>query len=379
MLQEMENIRRALNSRAVSLRYGSSLLIVSLGRNKLTPHGLFLPSWLMLENGSSLPSKQGGGGVHPAVLSFIVLSGYCIHRNGFRAGSFDIKKYFTRRFFRIYPLYLLATLLGGVCYLWSSSIDAAMTQKLTATAELSLFAGISRVLCLSAFIPSLHTVTFQGNAPLHTVMVEIWLYVAYPFIAYWTMRKNKESLFWKLLIITWVLGSCASQFTQQMGWWNNGSFFSFLLFWWIGAKFVDASFFERVHRYRYLLLASWMVCTLFLVQDLVKISALKFLSSEMRKVLFAFSIGWAFVLLDRSAARVWVLLAWIGKPGYSLYAVHGPVTILMLIQGFPWWQAAAAACLVALIFYWAFESRLTRLGKTLSTIRPKKVMAERHS
>ena len=46
------------------------------------------------------------GELHPAVVAFIVLSGYCIHRAGLRApGTGEIAGYAIRRFFRIMPLY----------------------------------------------------------------------------------------------------------------------------------------------------------------------------------------------------------------------------------------------------------------------------------
>jgi peptidoglycan/LPS O-acetylase OafA/YrhL len=43
---------------------------------------------------------------HPAVLSFIVLSGYCVHRNGLRATSTSVRQFALRRIFRIVPVYL---------------------------------------------------------------------------------------------------------------------------------------------------------------------------------------------------------------------------------------------------------------------------------
>ena len=54
----------------------------------------FIPTFLVDAGKWLIFTFQTRGEVHPAVLSFIVLSGYCIHRNGFRAGSFDIKKIF---------------------------------------------------------------------------------------------------------------------------------------------------------------------------------------------------------------------------------------------------------------------------------------------
>ena len=63
---------------------------------------------------------------HPAVLAFIVLSGYCIHRNGCRDASFLFSSYARRRAFRILPVYVLARLTGVVCL----AISAASSEPL---------------------------------------------------------------------------------------------------------------------------------------------------------------------------------------------------------------------------------------------------------
>jgi len=121
---------------------------------------------------------QGHGETHPAVLAFIVLSGYCIHRSGFRRGPADHAGYGIRRFFRIYPVYLAATLFGLVVVTLALGRWPALAYELSGTKEVDLRCVAAKLAGVSAFAPSLNLCTFQGNAPLHTVMVEMWLYAA---------------------------------------------------------------------------------------------------------------------------------------------------------------------------------------------------------
>lgn len=81
---------------------------------------------------------QSHGQTHPAVLAFIVLSGYCIHRHGFRQTEGTVRTYALRRFFRIWPVYILATALGVACFLLSSRHSPKLAQDLAGSSVISV-------------------------------------------------------------------------------------------------------------------------------------------------------------------------------------------------------------------------------------------------
>ena len=299
---------------------------------------------------------------HPAVLGFIVLSGYCIHRNGLRRGESNILQYAIRRAFRIYPVYLLAIIAGIICYHIAFSFDPQHTRMLSGTKDLNPFYLVAKVIGISAFYPSLHASTFQGNAPLHTVMVEIWLYAIYP-LGFLFVRRYSERVFWIVLSSIWILSMILlSVYPGLHPWWHNGSVMGYLLYWWIGAKFVDTSFWLRINRFWPYLCLSWLGLSVFLLLGDV---ATPFFC-EFRKVIFAFLIGLLIVRLDRLSLSFRLGMNQLGKAGYSIYALHAPVVYTLVIGQVKWWGVALVTILLGVFVFWIYERPLMLIGKRLA-------------
>jgi peptidoglycan/LPS O-acetylase OafA/YrhL len=101
-----------------------------------------LISWAPLTTGISdlisdgmqgfLDVVQPAAETYPAVLGFIVLSGYCIHRNGLRRQEASFPSYAVRRTFGIVPVYLLAVAAGIAIFLVARDADAATATSLAA-------------------------------------------------------------------------------------------------------------------------------------------------------------------------------------------------------------------------------------------------------
>jgi len=308
----------------------------------------------------SIKVFQANGETNPAVLGFIVLSGYCIHRNGLRRTNNNINVYFIRRFFRIYPIYLLAVLWGVFCFTISLTMVPDMTQTLSGTNHLSLGYIMAKLVGISDIIPSMHTYTFQGNAPLHTVMVEIWLYVLYPILIVLIAQKYSERLMWILIIVVWGLGVLLISINPNLsGWWNNGSILGFLLYWWIGAKFVDTDFFPKIFKYRYVMLLAWFLSITIHIPFIV----------ELRKVIFALLFGIIITLCDKHATRWRFGFDKIGKAGYSVYALHAPLVYTLLIFGIPWYVVALSAVTLGLIIFKIYENPFNQLGRNIAVNR----------
>src|ERR1051326_1070245 len=140
---------------------------------------------------------------HPAVLAFIVLSGYCIHRNGLRRDRADLRAYVIRRVFRILPIYLLGAFVGAGAFWWAGRMNPTLTHELMSTQEMTLRHFLLKLSGLSAWMPSWHVASLEGNAPLATVMVEMWLYVLYPLVFLLCVTRRNEIFFWVALAAVW--------------------------------------------------------------------------------------------------------------------------------------------------------------------------------
>lgn len=99
---------------------------------------------------------QSNGQTHPAVIGFIVLSGYCIHRGGFRQSGGSARAYVIRRFFRIGPVYALASILGVAAFFASRRLNVQLAVAFTGTSEISIGRIAAKFSGISAFVPTLH-------------------------------------------------------------------------------------------------------------------------------------------------------------------------------------------------------------------------------
>ena len=309
---------------------------------------------------------QPAGETHPAVLGFIVLSGYCIHRAGFRRSAGNAAGYGIRRGFRIYPVYLLASMVGITASLFSSSVSPEAARAITGTAAIqpALIAG--KLLGVSAFFPSLHASTFQGNAPLHTVMVEIWLYAAYPLLVFAFVRRFGSRALTFLLVGGLIAGVAAvGRSPAIQGWWHNGSLLGFLPYWWLGAALVDSDLVARLRRRAAPTILAWMLLSALLVV----LPAPSIFLVEARKLLFAVLVGLLITSIDVPYAGRLSRAASLGRAGYSLYAFHAPVVYALLIAGSPWWVAVIAALAAGGVAFVGVERPLDRLGRSRAARR----------
>ena len=315
----------------------------------------------VVENGLSWLVKifQGHGETHPAVLGFIVLSGYCIHRNGARrVTGFSIKNYAWRRFFRIWPVYIIAIVVGLLCYFAYSSIDQVKAVAISGTPAINWACLASKFFGTSVFFAPLHACSFQGNAPLNTAMVEIWLYVLYAVVVARLIKGWRDSIIIAAIGLAYFLGLLfVSTSPNYLPWWNNGSVFSFAVYWWIGAKFVI----DRPIKMSIILitLAAWLLLTFAFIIQLTD----NIIVVEIRKILLAILFGAVISSCDRTVRGWYKTLSQVGLFGYSLYALHAPLLILLLILGINVWAAMILVVGVAAVVYKFFEKPMIEFGR----------------
>lgn len=312
---------------------------------------------------------QSAGETHPAVLTFIVLSGYCIHRNSKllsknQTAGHRIRFYSIRRSARIIPVYLLGIVAGVIGFMVSSSTSLQQTQALSHTQGIDGLGLLEKAFGVSVFIPHLHTLTFEGNAPLHTVMTEIWLYVAYPVLLLGIAAHKGMRIVWLILSAVWILGTEAITFMPSLQpWWHNGSLAGFLLYWWIGAQAVETGFSQWLKRHFLTLMICWLAATLCISLADIHTPLLV----ECRKVVFALLTAYGIARLDNGKTPLFLRpLALLGVAGYSIYAFHAPLVYSLLISGFPWWAVFLASIAFGGLSFILVEHPLTALGRKLT-------------
>jgi peptidoglycan/LPS O-acetylase OafA/YrhL len=233
---------------------------------------------------------QSEGEIHPAVLGFIVLSGYCIHRKGLRTDRLEIVPFAARRCFRILPVYVVASVVGIVAF-YADDKSPVFSMATEVRAE-----------CLAAKFffystPAFHPCSVVGNAPLATVTVEIVLYVLYGLFFWLFVWRNSEDWIWILCGLSWIAtlisAGFASRYPAEYNWWQNASIYGFLPYWWLGAAFINPAIAAAMRRFLLPLLLSWATLTAAVV--LVEPNAFV---GEIRKLIFACCIGLAVSWLD---------------------------------------------------------------------------------
>lgn len=309
---------------------------------------------------------QRNGETHPAVLAFIVLSGYCIHRNGFRLHrAFSLTAFGVRRFFRIYPVYLFASVIGVLFWFVNANFNIVATKALTGTESITDWGLFVKITGISSFIPSLYRTGWQGNAPLTTAMVETWLYVFYGFVVWYVASGFRVRTLVLGLAILWFLTFWHVYLNQEaVGWWHNGSFISFALYWWIGAVFAECKPLNRKQKAES---RKWYTVALLIALCLVVIGSLgeNFMLVEIRKIgistLFGFAIKWS----DHHWRKKGIL-AKAGLTGYCIYALHAPLMIFLLINGVSLVLAISVVLIASVLCHLVFERPLLEFGKRVS-------------
>lgn len=307
---------------------------------------------------------QGNGETHPAVLAFIVLSGYCIHRNGLRTGHDGIAAYAVRRFFRIYPVFLMAAMFGFAMFSLGAHIAPEKIKAVSGTSSLVAFDMAKKLLVTGAFIPTDYFAVIQGNGPLQTVATEMWLYAVYP-IALLFMRRFSERAWWGVIALCLIATATLLLLAPEHRPWSyNSSLVAFLPFWWIGAKFTDPGFSKRAIRIVYLPVAAWILLTYFLPLAHPYEQAFALL----RQIAFALCFACLVFAVDSLGRDTRpTLLGRMGAAGYSVYAFHAPIVYVLVLTPAPWWVIACASISFGMVAHRLIEKPFMQVGKSLSS------------
>jgi peptidoglycan/LPS O-acetylase OafA/YrhL len=290
-----------------------------------------------------------GGGLHPGVIIFIVLSGFCIHlpqamhperqeRGGFW------KYYAWRRFMRIAPLYWFAISLGVASLVLANLLSHGQGAEMGYPVWHPLKVLLTYTF-LSGFSSPFVDGSVLGNGIMATVTVEAALYVLYPFILSFRLRTGWPGVFALSGILYAFAAALAYVGFNPTS--TERSLFAFFFYWWLGAFAVELLAQARAKNNLgfwkwWLVIGSFGVFLLF--SHNVHFKGSHYLKSLMLAGNAALLL-YVWVGSENKGGlpigRLRKGMAWLGERSYSLYAVHFPIititTGLFTISGVRSW------------------------------------------
>ncbi|MGC3999833.1 MAG: acyltransferase [Anaeromyxobacter sp.] len=289
-------------------------------------------------------------GIHPGVVVFIVLSGFCIHLPQARRTSAlpdrsFWKTYARRRALRILPVYWVGVVLGALALIVVTAMGVASASPF---ADTSWSPGdlTARLLLANGVRPG----PDLGNGPLDTVAAEAVLYCVYPVLLALRRRWGWKSVFAMSALLQGI-----AVLALRSGWeprWIGASALTFHLYWAMGA--LAAERFCRADPARHARPWSVLVFGFYLVvAHVVRVRGAHLVATAVLGLAAAFALYELMVLeRTRQAGAPMKALAWIGERSYSLYAIHAPLLVvtwvLLATAGLPP-SLARPALLVAVL------------------------------
>lgn len=256
---------------------------------------------------------------------FFLISGFCIHLSQLKYSHFkgstelDLVYYYKRRFWRIYPIYLIVLL-------FSCAVSSLLGKK-TSIEDFSI-----HLLFLQGFSTSYFN---SINLVLWTITIEVCFYILYPV---WYFLKNKLGL--DAALILSIITSILSWFTIQI-YFNQTAYpyFYFVLnlwgAWCFGAWLAEKIIFEQKD---FLKSATWWIIgSVLLIIYLVfnKYTTFPLMNYSLVISLWAWFIvpflkleSWFQKINNSSWYFLMLIPVLIGTSSYSLYMLHMPLIYL---------------------------------------------------
>lgn len=318
------------------------------------------------------PLSFGGLGV----CLFFVISGYCIHKNGAllllksSRNSIDFKRFFARRFWRIYPTYVAALLFTAVVDLWALKYADIREPN----QDNSLYAFAISLMTLQGYAAPY----FGTNGVFWTLAMEIHLYIVYPILFYISKKTGPVTavVFTLSLAIFYIIANSALHIDSSLP--HRGIagpiFIPFWYNWSIGFLIAEI----QVGRVRDFKPRIWMllfICSLLasLLLDYLKTD--QYISNIAWSSFFACTLRLSIYPESKILWRTYPgrFFIFIGMFSYTLYALHGPILHALHIAVDPVFQSkykivypsiivsgvTVVMCFVAyyLVEYWTVDGR----------------------
>ena len=244
---------------------------------------------------------------HGGVKLFLIISGFLIHWGYLKTGShFEPAKFYNKRFWRIYPPYLVALFVFGIAI--GTGGTFSLLTHLTLTHNL------------------FDSTSFTINASFWSLALEAQLYLLYPLFL--TLHK-RLGLNWSVVVIASIsiarIGHELATGTQ-----NGNSIFKMWLVWVLGAYLGENFFYQkRIYTGRFIYLAFGYI---FYVS--LKLTILYFYISDIIfSLLCIYMIDWylhSHIKPFKFSTKAENLLGIIGLYSYSIYLFHQPLLKILI-------------------------------------------------
>jgi peptidoglycan/LPS O-acetylase OafA/YrhL len=242
---------------------------------------------------------------------FLVISGFLIHLSYLKNknNTFDFKKFFIRRFFRIYPPYLIILLFLAFTYnrdilknpekLWDFLSHLFMTYNLS------------------------DKTFFSFNAAFWSLALELQLYILYPLFLYIRYKIGIHKLLFLLLAFYFIITIILHQAVLTDFYTSLQTFvLRNWVIWGLGAFLA-----ERYFNGEQLFKVSGKILILFLLTvSITKLSIYSIKISDLLWAMFYVTMLNYYLNISRKIPLLWEKrLMDIGECSYSMYLVHQPI------------------------------------------------------
>ncbi|MFO0935292.1 MAG: acyltransferase [Gemmataceae bacterium] len=255
---------------------------------------------------------------------FFILSGFCIALS-VKGRKFETKQewtdYFSRRVWRILPLYFLA-IAFSVCILLAVHHDVVLKQLSIEIIGNLLFLQTSKMATPYWFAPA------AENGPLWSISFEVFYYALLPFV-YVLKRKYfyrfRTSTNFAILLALSMLAYGISK-VVFIPWLL---FFSFFPLWFLG-YYSGYLYLKKEHHYPLFLMVAVTFIGLYCVSNVYKVNYLKSLSTAMLlAVAFHVYCHQTSFSTPRLIEPIVKFFSIIGAGSYAIYVMHFPFIRLM--------------------------------------------------
>lgn len=292
---------------------------------------------------------------------FFVISGLVIHLAFLKVDQFNFRHFYWRRFWKIYPAYLVALLF----FCWYTHVDVFSR------------AGALQLLSHILLVHNFHSETFFGiNGSFWSLATEIQFYVLYPFLL--LIRRKigiQKTLFYVLLlsVISRIVVMYWTDHTYVIS--AEWTFPSILWFDWVLGAYVAERFYQGKKAFTLSRRLSLGIGALFVLSTLFKPT-------------YAFSFSFASllsaILVDRyinrkhNLSRFELAMVPIGLCSYSFYLWHHPLLNTLLYHHtdkalfpntLPWNMTIVMVGIFSLILAWSWFMYALLEKRSLSLMR----------
>jgi peptidoglycan/LPS O-acetylase OafA/YrhL len=249
---------------------------------------------------------------------FFVVSGFCIHLAFCQSSNRTVTAFYFRRFFRIYPPYILALVIFATLFPVSRLPFTKPTHWAQLGTHVLLFHNCSHLFCWAV------------DSDYWSIAVEAQLYLLFPLmllaVCRWQWRKTLFALAVFEFTLCAISAVCVGRWLASPAWLCRSPFI-FWFSWSIGAAIADAFFNQRLIPFRHTSAALWLFAALLTST----------VTTSSREFSFSFFALFTATILSRGLSDTAPALRkpnffarylrTTGRWSYSLYLIHHPILI----------------------------------------------------